>query len=62
MKAAFGVIKKDVNTQGNYYISSTFNKMILKQQKVGVYEISKKDYISFSNYQMYENYMARRRG
>ena len=61
VKSAFSVIEKDVNTQGNYYISSTFNEMILKQQKIGVFEIPKKDYISFSNYQMYENYLSHRR-
>jgi len=62
VKAAFNVIEKDVNTHGNYYISSTFNEMILNQQHIGVFEIPKKDYISFSNYQMYENYLSHRRG
>ncbi|MBQ7765089.1 glycosyltransferase family 2 protein [bacterium] len=62
VKAGFAVIEKDVNTQGNYYISSTFNEMILKQQKIGIYEIPKKDYISFSSYQMYENYITRKNG
>lgn len=62
VKAAFSVIEKDVNTNGFYYISSTFNEMILEQKKIGIYEISKKDYISFSNYQMYENYLTQRRG
>ncbi|MGN0929214.1 MAG: glycosyltransferase family 2 protein [Alphaproteobacteria bacterium] len=61
IKASFSVIKKDVNTQGNYYISSTFNEMILNQQKIGIYEIPKKDYVSFSTYQMYENYLTHRR-
>jgi len=60
--AGFSVIEKDVNTQGMYYISSTFNEMILNQRKIGVYEIPKKDYISFSTYQMYENYLSHRRG
>ena len=36
--------------------------MILKQQKIGIYEIPKKDYISFSSYQMYENYITRKNG
>lgn len=60
--AGFSVIEKDVNTQGQYYISSTFNEMILNQRKIGIYEIPKKDYISFSSYQMYENYLSHRRG
>jgi len=61
VEAAFNVIEKDVNTQGSYYISSTFNEMILKQKKIGVYQIPKKDYISFSTYQMYENFMTQGR-
>lgn len=62
VNSAFAVIEKDVNTQGLYYISSTFNEMILNNKKIGTYEISKKDYISFANYQMYENYLSHRRG
>ena len=61
VKSAFSVIEKDVNTNGVYFISSTYNEMILEQKRIGVYEIPKKDYISFSNYQMYETYMANRR-
>lgn len=62
VNSAFSVIEKDVNTQGMYYISSTYNEMILEQKKIGIFEIAKKDYISFSNYQMYENYLSHRRG
>ena len=58
--SCFSVIEKDVHVQGIYYISSTFNEMILKQKKIGVYEISKKDYISFATFQMYENYRTSR--
>ncbi len=60
VNAAFSVIEKDANTQGVYYISSTFNEMILNQKNIGIYEIQKKDYISFSTYQMYENYLSHR--
>ncbi len=59
VNAAFSVIEKDVNTKGLYYISSTFNEMVLVQKKLGIYEIPKKDYISFASY---ENYLAHRRG
>ena len=58
VEAAFNVIEKDINTQGSYYISSTFNELILKQKRIGVFQIPKKDYISFSTYQMYENYIS----
>ncbi len=62
VNASFSVIEKDVNTQGIYYISSTFNEMILNQKKIGIYEIAKKDYISFANYQMYQSWVAQRWG
>lgn len=62
VRAAFAVLEKDVNTQGSYYVSSTFNEMILEQARIGVFEIARKDYVSFGSYQMYESYMAHRRG
>lgn len=60
--SAFSVIEKDVNTQGQYYISTTYNEMILNNRKIGVFEIPKKDYLTFSSYQMYENYLSHRKG
>lgn len=57
VNAAFNTIRKDVNYNGKYYICSTYNELILNQQNVGVYEIDKNDYISFSTPQMYENYL-----
>ena len=41
-------------------ISSTFNELILRQKKVGVYKIDKKEYISFATTQMYENYINKK--
>ncbi len=57
VEAAFNIIRKDVNYDGKYYVCSTFNELILAQKKVGIYEIDKNDYISFSIHQMYENYL-----
>lgn len=62
VKSCMSVIEKDVNVQGVYYISSTYNEMILENKQIAVYEIPRKDYISFANYQMYENYMSQRKG
>ncbi|WP_320981462.1 glycosyltransferase family 2 protein [Parabacteroides goldsteinii] len=61
VRSALSVIRKDVNYQGNYYTSSTYNELILEQKKIGVYEIPKDNYISFSSYQMYENYLNHRK-
>jgi len=57
VNAAFNIIRKDVNYKGKYYICSTYNELILAQKKVGIYEIDKKEYVSFSTPQMYENYI-----
>lgn len=57
VSAAFDNIRKDVNFGGKYYVCSTYNELILKQQKVGIFEIEKQEYISFSTPQMYENYI-----
>ena len=62
IQSAFQVIEKDINTDGKYYISSTYNEMILNNKCIGVYEIPMKDYISFANYQMYESYISKKRG
>ncbi len=62
VKACFSVIEKNANTNGLYYISATYNELILEQKNIGTYEIPRKDYISFSNYQMYENYLSHRKG
>lgn len=62
VKACMSVIEKDVQVNGLYYISSTYNEMILEQKKIGTFEIARKDYISFANFQMYENYITQRKG
>lgn len=62
VRACFAVIEKDAETQGFYYISATYNELILEQKKIGIFEIPRKDYISFANYQMYENYLSHRKG
>lgn len=60
VSACFSVVRKDDNVQGFYYISATYNEMILEQKKIGVYEIPRKDYISFANYQSYASYLTNR--
>jgi dTDP-glucose pyrophosphorylase len=60
VESCFSVLKKDVQLNGSYYISSTFNELILRQKKVGVYKIDKKEYISFATTQMYENYINKK--
>ncbi len=54
VEAAYNIIRKDENFGGNYYICSTYNELILKQEKVGVHEIPVENYLSFATPQLYE--------
>lgn len=57
VQACFSVIRKDVNVKGSYFISSTYNELILDDKKIGVFELNKKDYLSFATFQLYESYL-----
>lgn len=57
VRSAFENIRKNVNYDGKYYVCSTYNELILEQKHIGVYEIAKDQYISFSTPQMYDNYI-----
>ncbi len=48
ISCAYDVIKKDMNCCGRYYISSVYNELILRSNKIGIYEILKKDYLNLS--------------
>jgi NDP-sugar pyrophosphorylase family protein len=47
VRGSFEVIKKNINTNGLYFISSTINELILDNKKVGYYSISNEHYHSF---------------
>jgi dTDP-glucose pyrophosphorylase len=57
VRSAFENIRKDVNYDNKYYVCSTYNELILEQKKVGVFQIGKEQYISFSTPHMYDNYL-----
>lgn len=57
VEAAFNIIRKDANYNGNYYVCSTYNELILDQKRIGIYMIPKSDYLSFATPQLYENYL-----
>lgn len=46
--AAMEMIKKDANFGGQFYVCPTFNEMILKQAKIGIYQISRDAYFSIA--------------
>ena len=62
VKGAFEVIKKNINTNGLFFISSTVNELILANKKVGYYSIPNEHYHSFYSPQKikeFENLIAR---
>lgn len=58
VEAIMAMIKKDASVQGQFYICPLFNEMILKQKKIGIYEISKKQYFPLKNPQSIEEYIT----
>jgi len=56
IEAAMQMIRKREMTKGQYYVCPTFNEMIIQDQKVGVYRISKSDYFSLTSEKEVEEY------
>lgn len=62
--AAEQMIKKGVNVNGRYYVCPVYNEMILKQKKIGIYQINREDYFNFKQDNAiaeYEKYLMKRR-
>ena len=49
VEAAMSLIRKDASDNGGFFIAPTFNELILKQLRVGVYPIPKGVYIPLKN-------------
>jgi dTDP-glucose pyrophosphorylase len=62
---SFEVVKKNINVNGLFFISSTINELILANKKVGYYSIPNEHYHSFYSPQKikeFENIMSKRNG
>lgn len=60
---AFSMIEKNAHVGGRFYVCPVFNELILKQQKVGVFEISRDQYFSLANpdsVQLYAQHLSRK--
>lgn len=60
VQAAMEMIKKDANVSGLFYVCPTFNELILRHKKIGVYKISRDSYFSIATpegVQVYEEYL-----
>jgi dTDP-glucose pyrophosphorylase len=66
VEAAQAMIRKGASVNGSYYVCPTFNEMILKGKRIGVYEIPREKYISLATPQAIEDYeqvlLSRKRG
>ena len=54
------MIMKNANVNGLFYVCPAFNEMILKQKKIGIYTIDKKNYFNFKDQKgiiEYEKYL-----
>ena len=54
--AAEEMIRKDAHVNGAFYVCPTFNEMILKQARIGVFPIARESYISLATPQNLEEY------
>jgi len=65
VEGALNMIRKDAHVSHQFYVCPVFNEMLLKQKKIGVYQIPQKAYISLATpqgVQMYEEMLARKEG
>lgn len=63
--SAIEMIAKDAAVNGKFYLCPVYNEMVLKQKKVGVYEIDRKDYFLFKTREginSYQKYLMKMEG
>lgn len=64
LEAAMTMVRKDAHVQGRFFICPVFNEMILRQARIGVFEIERTDYFSLSTPQgvsAYEEHLQAQR-
>ncbi len=49
VEAAENMIRKDASVNGSFYICPTFNELVLKQKKLGIYQIDRDKYFSLAS-------------
>ena len=50
------MIQKNAQVEGNFYVCPVYNELLLKQAKIGIYKMSRKNYISLATPQNIRNY------
>ena len=56
VSAAKIMIQKNAQVEGNFYVCPVYNELLLKQAKIGIYKMSRKNYISLATPQNIRNY------
>lgn len=56
VEAAEGMIQKDANVGGGFFVCPTFNELILAQKRIGTFRIERDQYISLATPQSVEDY------
>ena len=56
VEAAENMIRKDASVNGSFYICPVFNELVLRQKKLGIYQIDRENYFSLANPQGVEIY------
>lgn len=56
VEAAKNAIRKNASTNGSFYLAPLFNELILKHQKIGVFEIDKSSYYPLKNNNQIQQY------
>ena len=56
VESAFRMIEKGASVNNIYYICPSYNEMILKQQKIGVFQIDREQYLSLSTPENVESF------
>lgn len=59
VSAAQSMIMKDSSVGGLFYVCPSFNELILRQARIGVYEIGREDYVSLATPQNLKDYQQR---
>jgi choline kinase len=54
--SAKAAIRKDSTTSGNFYLAPTFNELILKQRRIGVFKIENEKYHPLKNSRQVERF------
>ena len=62
IESAIAMIKKDASVNNLFYLCPVYNEMILKQKKIGIYEINRDEYFMFKEESEIEAYKKYLRG